>query len=394
MSTMDFAPLSSSKNIAYLSSLLPDDLVIEILECLLVKSLLRFRCVSKTWYNMIKSPAFIDNYSRKKQKRNDCLFVLRHQKEQPQKTEEKPLLSFNDLESNLDENCSILSLLYPSKPDRDSRLLGPCNGLILIVHQNSIFICNPALREIKLLAFPGREHEFSYPPYFISDVHQWGFGSTCINNFKVVLLSCIVYAPDAVNGIEQTVIEANLYTSGTNSWRKIDDTVKNVRFIHGLRNSQLFFNGACHWNITPVNQHYIDAILALNINTELFARLEYPDCLKEVKDRYPCLMVLNECLAVFRYTLRSGNPELVEIWTMKEYGVKESWTKQCVLGPHIVRRPLCYWKNEESILIESGEGQLISCSVYTNEITKLQIYGVEETLRALTYKQSLISLCT
>ncbi|KAL5769476.1 hypothetical protein ACOSP7_013630 [Xanthoceras sorbifolium] len=44
---------------------LPEDMIIEILSILPVKSLIRFRCVSKSWYALVKSSSFISKHLKK-----------------------------------------------------------------------------------------------------------------------------------------------------------------------------------------------------------------------------------------------------------------------------------------------------------------------------------------
>ncbi|KAL5787349.1 hypothetical protein ACOSP7_004298 [Xanthoceras sorbifolium] len=41
---------------------LPEDMIIEILSILPVKSLIRFRCVSKSWYALVRSSSFISKH--------------------------------------------------------------------------------------------------------------------------------------------------------------------------------------------------------------------------------------------------------------------------------------------------------------------------------------------
>jgi hypothetical protein len=45
-----------------MSDYLPDEVVVDILHRLPVKSLIRFRCVCKSWNSLIQTPAFIDSH--------------------------------------------------------------------------------------------------------------------------------------------------------------------------------------------------------------------------------------------------------------------------------------------------------------------------------------------
>uniref|UniRef100_A0A6V7QW55 F-box domain-containing protein n=1 Tax=Ananas comosus var. bracteatus TaxID=296719 RepID=A0A6V7QW55_ANACO len=50
-----------------LSSAYPDELISEVLVRLPVKSLLRFRCVSRTWRSLISDPHLIESHRRRSQ---------------------------------------------------------------------------------------------------------------------------------------------------------------------------------------------------------------------------------------------------------------------------------------------------------------------------------------
>ncbi|KAM7528082.1 hypothetical protein LguiB_031492 [Lonicera macranthoides] len=83
--------MSSSGFIGFNNSNMPEDLLIDILARLPVKSILRFKCVSKYWYALIGSPDFISNHY------NNCnnrakLLVLRY-------------VCYRDILSNPDPDC-------------------------------------------------------------------------------------------------------------------------------------------------------------------------------------------------------------------------------------------------------------------------------------------------
>ncbi|PHT39293.1 hypothetical protein CQW23_22866 [Capsicum baccatum] len=130
--------------------LLPPELITEILSRLPVKSLLKFRCVSKSWLALISSPEFINTH----------LIVSANNKEY---LHHRLMLSFVQPEYNL-KDCSLGSLLdgnvteafdldYPMKiPHKSVWIVGSVNGLIcLAIEENDLFIWNPSIRKFKKL---------------------------------------------------------------------------------------------------------------------------------------------------------------------------------------------------------------------------------------------------
>ncbi|KAL3824132.1 hypothetical protein ACJIZ3_020202 [Penstemon smallii] len=371
--------------------LVPEDLMIEILVCLPVKSIVRFRCVSKTWCNMVKSPSFINHHLRNQRRRN-VLLVRRCLLPPPQYDD---VLSFHDPNSpELEEVCPNLSIpflkdLRMGKPGsctynpNNIRILGGCNGLVCIFYINFVVIlCNPALREFKML-----------PPFPLDSAYypsRIGFGITaCTNDFKVVLL---LQSRDEYCKSPYTV---NMYSSSTSSWKQIH-IAPTTQVGHMEMWSELFFNGVCHWPATR-SPKFERAILCFDLSTEVLGWLEYPDISYE-RSKWSRLMVMNECFAVVWLNL-FGRAITTEIWVMKEYGVRESWTKQFSIQSFTDIRfsPFLPWKNDQwMLLLESGDvdpsGQLVSCSFHSNEIKKYRVYGEKGTLKPLIYQESLISL--
>nr|ABI30337.1 SLF-like protein 1 [Antirrhinum majus] len=361
------------------------DVINEILLFSSVKSLLRFRCVSKSWCSLIKSNDFIDNHLLRRQTNGNVMVVKRYVR-----TPERDMFSFYNINSpKLEELLPDLPNPYFKniKFDYDYfylpqrvNLMGPCNGLICLAYGDCVLLSNSALREIKRLP----PTPFANPEGYCTDIIGYGFGNTCNDCYKVVLIESV--------GPEDHHINIYVYYSDTNSWRHIEDDSTPIKYICHFPCNELFFKGAFHWNANSTDIFYADFILTFDIITEVFKEMAYPHCLAQFSNSFLSLMSLNECLAMVRYKEWMEEPELFDIWVMKQYGVRESWTKQYVIGPQVVVCSHVCWKNDECLIVEDGNGQLVSCAFRTNEIKKLPIYAVEETLRVLIVDESLISL--
>ncbi|KAK4478037.1 hypothetical protein RD792_017302 [Penstemon davidsonii] len=331
---------------------LPQELMIEILVCLPLKSIVRFRCVSKTWCNMLKSPNFINIHLRN-QRRRKVLLVRRWL--MPQQNEDT--LSFHDPNSpELEEVCPKLSIPFPKDVymKYGNTVMGPCNGIVCIFHHNSVILCNPALREIKALP----------PSPFGLDIMASGFGNSFTNDydFKVVLLQH--FDPNREYYFPVRV-KVSLYSVSTGSWKQIycggggeNDPIL-AGSVMNYPYTELFLNGVCHWCSGHPNLKR--AILSFDLSTEVLGWLDYPVITK--RDIFwSNLMVINECFAAVWFNYMEGEP--IDIWVMKEYGVKESWTKQFTIGPFKYSIPFLAWENEWLLLHEFDEKHLVTCTFY------------------------------
>lgn len=133
--------------------LLPGDLEIEILSRSPVRSLLRFKCVCKSWYVLIKSPRFINNHLHLSQ--TSCLLLLR---------------AWRDTFKYLATLLSSETLGVPAEMEfpnlKSTRIIGSCNGLVSICDYISdyrtIHILNPATRQV-IKSIPVPPYETSQP---------------------------------------------------------------------------------------------------------------------------------------------------------------------------------------------------------------------------------------
>ncbi|KAI8003490.1 F-box protein CPR1 [Camellia lanceoleosa] len=107
-------------------------------------------------------------------------------------------------------------------------------------------------------------------------------------------------------------------------------------------------------------------------------------------DKMIDLVVLRECLCVYRCVDR----EKVEIWEMKEYGKKESWTKLIVI-PYLIDlqclKPLFFTNNGE-VLIEVDNRKILVYDPKDSTLRNVRSYGDFSGFRVVTYVESLVFL--
>ncbi|GFY91244.1 hypothetical protein Acr_07g0014400 [Actinidia rufa] len=112
-------------------------------------------------------------------------------------------------------------------------------------------------------------------------------------------------------------IRVEVFTLKTNTWR----VIQGFKNIHGIYGPGAFMNGALHWLVSPPEG--TPAIVSFDLATEiLFQEVLPPPCQGFVDFTIQSVGVSGGYLSVL-----GGDNARMEIWVMKEYGVRESWTK-------------------------------------------------------------------
>ncbi|KAF7143316.1 hypothetical protein RHSIM_Rhsim05G0173700 [Rhododendron simsii] len=278
---------------------LPRDIMVEVLSRLPVKSLLGLRCACKSWRSLISHPKFAKTHLSLASTNTDC-------------THHRLLLiswvPFYDAMS-----CSLHAVLHkhsdtaieldcPFKgPHRVIRNMGSCDGLVCVAVERKVFLWNPSTR--KFVTLPDAEMSYQYHP-------RYGLGyDESIDDYKVVGFFC--------SSICYCEVQVMVYTLRSNSWRRIGDFPPRC-FPQGVGT---FVNGALHWIVSNESN---DNIVSLDLAKETYGEVLGP----EYGDGYlhEMLDVLNGCLCIVRYCNACA-----DVWIMKEYGIRESWTKLVVI---------------------------------------------------------------
>ncbi|KAI5662039.1 hypothetical protein M9H77_21362 [Catharanthus roseus] len=338
----------------------PEELLIEILLKLPVKSIVRCTSVSKSWYKLITGPSFISFHLKKSVEKSHNL-VRRCKSTQPRGTE------YYSLHSD-DESFDIYSKFecrFPCSGDF-FRLIGICNGLICLSDDQrsiskNIILWNPMIR--KAIQLP-KSGEFS-------STQTLGFGfDPESNDYKVVRIS---YHRNFDHQFGFGQKEVELYNLSSNSWRKIGDFESQL--VVGIRKplclerqeTPVFINGSVHWmayrNLESEGR-LIYSVVSFNMQNDEFKEISLPKDLATVGlggTKQLTIWERKKMLCVTVHDIYSDSTP--SVWIMKEYNVEESWIKAFeidVIWKVNTKwlRPVGFGKNG-AILCENGQNSLI-----------------------------------
>lgn len=320
---------------------LPPEIMTEILWRFPAKSLVELRFVCRSWFSFISSHPFVrkhatlstlDGANTPKRKiimrLHDCIDRL-------------VCYSFQDSYQSTSINFFREELPdYPLKNLRSEfyfDILGSCDGLVCVLvgrtytSPHSIFLWNPCTRDYKILPDVG---ESSY-------VWKYGFGYDYKSDDYKVVITLMDYGPD-----QTRIYKSMLYTLRTKSWRRIQDYPHDGNTVDSK--SSVFVRGALHW-LVKINSTMV--INALDLASETYLQVPKPDYSSFDNDYR--LGTSSGCLFI---QLPNCSANQYELWVMKEYGVRESWTKSiiipfCKLGRNHLHFSTVTWFSGKGIIL-------------------------------------------
>ncbi|KAK9130522.1 hypothetical protein Sjap_011009 [Stephania japonica] len=354
-------------------SIFPREIIQSILSRLPVKSLMRFRCVSKSWLKLIDGPDFIKTHLEQAHLSNDV----------------KIMLKTNDCMYSIDiviGNLVVdLQRPYETLFWETEEILGSCNGLLLVLlHDVYMFLWNPSTREYKIL--PESPGLFEGSNLYIS----YGLGYDPItHDYKVVEVHSRDNDSDDEYGDDDTrKADAIVYSLALDSWKIIPDLPYEFTDVTGK-----LVNGAIHWEGSPSDAMDMSFfIISFDIGNEEFREVPLPE-FKNGKE-WARMAVLDGHLCILRYRALG-----LEVWVMKNYGVRESWTMFFSIGQpvYIPRKelisPLCILKNGEILVNKQGKC-LMLYNPKDGRVRNICIRGLSKWNEMEIYVESLVTLKT
>lgn len=234
----------------------PDEVILQILARLPIKSLIRAKCVCKLWFKLASDNYFTTLYNELSIK--------------------NPMVLVEVIDSSFEWRSSLIcvdNIRGVSEFSLDFlrdrvRVRASCNGWLCcssIPDKGVYYICNPMTHEFKLLP-RSRERPVTR---FYPDGEATLVGLACDlsrKKFNVVLAGHHrLFGQRA----ERTFI-CLIFDSESNKWRKFV-SMQDDHFTHMNRNQVVFINGSLHWMTESCS-----CVLALDLNFDVWKKISFP----------------------------------------------------------------------------------------------------------------------
>ena len=368
-----------------MSDYLPDEVLLEILQRLSVKSLIQLRCVSKSWNSLITSSALINSHLARSlslpSKSNNL--IVRYRIDRPYVEHYKLI---HDDNASFDQ---IQQLEIPVKCLHINHfiLIGSINGLFSLYELDRFILWNPSIGKSITLPKPCiKTHDFGicYPAF--------GFDPRT-NDYKVVriVVQCVLM----YKGPKQTLAE--IYSLNEGSWRI---TSAGASYPLGInfnywRRPAASLNGAVHFAANVKGSAFSPLVLSFDLGDEVFHMIPVPEStFKEDDDVHTTVIGGSLTLLCHDPAMHTFNKHC-SIWMMKEYGIVDSWTKLCTvdLNREIIR-VLGLRKNGHIFVVAKlpCDWELSSYDLESQQVKKLGICGNPYFFHIDDYTENLVLL--
>lgn len=370
-------------------SKVPLDVVTGTLYQLPVKTLLRYRCLSRPLCSIIDDPDFI------KLQLNNSIATKSHLR-----LILKGLHLYSVELDSLDK--AIPFNHYPESIWTGTEVFGSCNGLLALSNSDQdIALFNPATRQL-----------FKLPVEYIDLPDKscirgfvfYGFGHDLVSDdYKVVRM--VQFKKDEDDNLGCFVeYEVKVFSLKNRSWTRIKKLPNYLRFMfqfyfHLLhrRGYGVYVNGVVHW-VSPRRPEFGigNLIVAFDLGLEEFRLLPQPNYGAHEKDFVLDVGALEGHMCLMcNYDLVK-----VDVWMMKEYGLKESWSKmfsidrcRSISSFRFLRPLIC--SNEDGgdkVLLEVNGEKLVWYDWKRKKLKTVKIDGGPDSFVACICVESLIPL--
>ncbi|KAH6828458.1 hypothetical protein C2S53_016943 [Perilla frutescens var. hirtella] len=352
---------------------LTPELMIDIFSRLPIRSIIRCKCVCKSWLELLETCEFVNSHLSKSATGLAIFQSFIFGGPSPSKP-----YKFLEFVEN-----SMPVVFNMSFPHEHQQIHSSVNGLLFLFDPNirprDYFICNPITRDYIKLPRP-RE----YPLKCNVQLDTFGFGvSKKSGQYKVVGLS---YTNET---------KCEVYTLGTGLWRSIEPNIP-LRYDCDYSHAATFLNGNLHWRGRALRDDSV-WISCFDLETERFTIFSVPP----IHGLYPALSALEGCLVFCDNSYEDDERKEIVIWFMNKYGDDKSWTKKFIITKswyHFIGDlcPIKVFEDGDILIAEDCRSRVLcySSKTQTIEATDLAEFCGFDHISVVSYTPSFVPLNT
>ncbi|KAL8026522.1 hypothetical protein ABFX02_14G033600 [Erythranthe guttata] len=368
---------------------LPEEIIYKILPNLPVKSLLRFKCVSKQWRSIISSKEFIKEHLKKASTNPNCTHHMITMKFKHRYLQGEQTRSYS-LPYLLEGTTAVIDAHIPRRESNRChlRIWGSCDGIALVTSNavGMIFLLN--VSTTKSNEIPASNPKERY----LGDHIVYGLGyDESTDDYKVVCIDDVT---------DPKAYTTQIYSCKSHSWKKVENFKKG---LVPLDDPGKFVSGKLHWLAEAAAEAAAAAveyggggggdldIVSIDLAEEKYKIVPKPENFSTSIPYQTMLGDLGGYLSLVSYA-----PMLdTYVWVMKKYGVRESWTKIWTLSDFA--DPKTYVRGAMPLFLKSNGDILVAfgpCVALCNGKNKLhesRAAAIDDLFRAVVSVQSLVS---
>ncbi|MFS8014186.1 putative F-box domain-containing protein [Helianthus anomalus] len=350
----------------------PFEIQEEIIKRIPVKSLIRFRSVSKSWNSLIDSSSFITHYRSHQQHILVCNYRY---------GSEPKYVSIVDDNTFPEQRVSPTLPLFV-KMLNPCRTIGSSHGLMCLYDYGELVIWNPLITKAVSVVVPN----------FLDDKMfktEFGFG-VCreTSDPKIVKIRYIHRFTD-MESVTSIPWQVEVYTLSTGVWRSPNSNVPRKPIVFGVQKGGVCVDGVYYWLATDkciVDDEIVDdeieaynMIISFDMTSEEFREVNLPDSFVYDGPMWNLYIYnLRESLVlVERGTEEDYNP-VYKVWMMED-GVRKSFTNLYTIhAPYARIIGVREFKKSGELVMEVREdGQnAISLVVYEPNLKHISNLGI------------------
>ncbi|XP_058746686.1 F-box/kelch-repeat protein At3g23880-like [Vicia villosa] len=357
-----------------------DDLAFLVLSKLPIKPLTRFRCVRKSWYQLLENSYFMNMFRKNFLFKNHSFY------------NDTSLLLYYDMSwfaDNLNKSGmyslsgerfeNMIYIDWSNLFNRDEwsfNVLGSTsiNGYLCIEgkHTGRVILWNPTTEEYKVIP-PSPFSNQSIVP----QVCLYGFGFDSIkDDYKII--QHLVFSHGTYNNEDATWKDGSslweIYCLKSNSWNTLD--VNMPTYYLDEVGAHAYMDGVCHWlgksktGEWDCDMHNEVELVSFTLSTEMFVTTSLPSNLSD--NDYKYLAILNGTITLI---LSNAETTSFEISILREVGTKDSWVKLFIIKSlACIECPIGVSKNGDIFFIKKNE-ELAWFNLGTQNIGELCLKG-------------------